>query len=100
MAKWRTDLIAVAVVVVVMLTPFSPDILQTAEKFFDSAFMIAVIGSLAGAFAGAYGAQRTVERNKVREQILAEVRNTNATIMVAFSICGALLSVKSRRPDA
>lgn len=51
--------------------------------FANTTFATALIGSLAGAFAGAYGAQRIAERSKTKELLLAEIRNTNAAIMVA-----------------
>jgi len=39
-----------------------------------------------GAFAGAYAAQRTAERSKARDLLIAEMRGTNAAITAAFSI--------------
>ncbi|RFC35612.1 MAG: hypothetical protein DID92_2727743994 [Candidatus Nitrotoga sp. SPKER] len=62
------------------------------EAFFNSVFFT----SIAGAFAGAYGAQRIAERSKYREQMLKEMRDTNAAIMIAFGICNSLLSVKKQ----
>ncbi|MGM0987773.1 MAG: hypothetical protein ACQEXI_12425 [Pseudomonadota bacterium] len=55
---------------------------------------IAFFSSLAGAFGGAIAAQRVIERNKQKEVFLKELRNTNAAIMVSFSICNALLGLK------
>ncbi|MFY9287919.1 MAG: hypothetical protein WAO98_05400 [Alphaproteobacteria bacterium] len=66
------------------------------KEFFNSVFFISIAGSLAGAFAGAYGGQRIVERQKKREELLKEMRNTNAAIIVAFSICTSLLAMKSQ----
>jgi hypothetical protein len=62
----------------------------------NSPFLTAVIGSLAGAFAGAYGGYKIVERGKVRDDLLKEIRNTNAATMVSFGICNSLLATKQR----
>jgi hypothetical protein len=59
-------------------------------------FFTAIAGSLAGAFAGAYGAQRIAERAKIRDELLKEIRNTNAAIMVTFGICNSLLAIKKQ----
>ena len=67
---------------------------QDIKVFFDSTFFIAITGSLAGAFAGAYGAYRIAKKSKYREELLTEIRYTNATIMVALSMFNTLLSMK------
>lgn len=70
--------------------------LEYLGKFLNSGFTIAFIGALAGAFAGATGAQRIIERSKGREELLKELRNTNAAIMVSFTICNTVLGVKKQ----
>jgi hypothetical protein len=50
----------------------------------------------AGAYFGARGAQLIAEKSKFREELLKEIRNTNATISIAFNICNSLLSMKSQ----
>jgi hypothetical protein len=72
------------------------DFWQVSKDFLNSVFFTSIAGALGGAFFGAYGGQRIVERGKVRDQLLVEIRNTNAAIMVAFSICNALLSMKGQ----
>jgi hypothetical protein len=74
----------------------STQLWQSLEFFFNSAFVTAAIGSLAGAFAGAYGGYMIVERGKIREAMLKEIRNTNASNMVSFGICNSLLSTKQQ----
>ena len=69
---------------------------QEAKDFFNSAFFSASFGSLAGALGGAYAAQRIVERAKRRNELLKELRHTNATITVAFGIANSLLSLKKQ----
>ena len=64
------------------------------KTFASSGFVIALIGSFAGAFAGALGAQRIVERSKEQELVLLQLRNTNAAIMVALSVCNAMIAIK------
>ena len=64
-----------------------PDFLtwENATTFFNSAFVISLIGALAGAYAGATAAQRIAERTKERDQLLTQIRSTNAAIMVALA---------------
>ncbi len=62
----------------------------------NSSFSTALLGSLAGAYAGAVAAQRIVERSKRRDELLKELRNTNAAIMVSFSACNTALALKKQ----
>jgi hypothetical protein len=62
----------------------------------NSNFAIALIGGLTGAFGGALGAQHIVERGKRRDELLKELRNTNAATMAAFSACNAALALKKQ----
>lgn len=62
----------------------------------NSNFAVAFVGGLTGAFGGALGAQHIAERAKRREELLKELRNTNAAIMVSFSICNAALALKKQ----
>lgn len=82
------------------MTSFIETHWQDIKDFFNSIFFTAIAGSLAGAFAGAYGGQRIVERGKNREELLKEMRNTNAATMLAFSICNSLLAMKSQHIKA
>jgi hypothetical protein len=68
----------------------APGILDLNSNLFTS-----LIGALAGAFAGAYGGQLIVERSKTRDELLKEMRNTNAAIMLAFGMCNTALSLRS-----
>src|SRR5690349_5606621 len=74
----------------------SKNVWHAAEGFLSSVFFTSVVGALAGAFAGAYGGQLIVERGKARDQLLAEIRNTNSAITIAFSVCNTLLSLKGQ----
>ena len=49
---------------------------------------------LAAAFAGAFTAQNIAERNRRREDVLKELRSTNAAISLAFAICNAGIALK------
>lgn len=62
--------------------------------FLNSVFITAIVGSMAGAGAGAYGAQWIVARGRQREELLTEIRNTNATIMIAVGLCNSFLGIK------
>jgi hypothetical protein len=57
-------------------------------------FTIAFVGGFTGAIGGALGAQYIAERMKRREELLRELRSTNASIMTCFSICNAALMLK------
>jgi hypothetical protein len=59
-------------------------------------FFTAIAGACADAFAGAYGAQRIVARGKEKEELLAEIRNTNAATVVALGICNTFLAIKKQ----
>ena len=69
---------------------------QDLKNFFESVFVTSVAGALAGAFFGAWGAQRIAERSKQRDEMLTELRSTNAAISVVFYINNALLSFKKQ----
>ncbi len=69
---------------------------QDAKDFLNSVFFTAIAGSLAGAFFGAYAAQKVAETSKRRDELLKEMRITNAAIMVSFGICNTLLSAKKQ----
>ncbi|MDG4474626.1 hypothetical protein [Thiovibrio frasassiensis] len=69
---------------------------ETTKNLANSTFITSLIGALAGAFAGAVAAQRTAERGKHREELLREIRNTNAAIAIAFGIVTSLLALKKQ----
>jgi len=66
------------------------------KDFFNSVFFTAIAGSLAGAFAGALAARRMADKTRNREELLKEIRATNAAIMLAFGICNYHLSIKKQ----
>ena len=51
---------------------------EAAKGLANSAFFASLVAALAGAFASAFAAQRIAERGKYREELLREIRNTNA----------------------
>jgi len=65
-------------------------------SFFGSDFAIAFISACAGAIAGALGAQRIADRSKRRDELLKELRSTNAAMTVAFSIANTALTLKKQ----
>lgn len=71
-------------------------ILAWLETALNSAFSIALVGGFVGAVGGALGAQHIAERSKRREDLLKELRNTNAAIIVSFAICNAALALKKQ----
>lgn len=71
-------------------------VLTYACKVLNSAFALSFIGALAGAAAGGLAAQRVIEKSKLREESLKEIRNTHSAVMVAFSICNTALLLKKQ----
>jgi hypothetical protein len=67
-----------------------------AKSFFNSVFFTAIAGSLAGAFAGAVAAQRIADKTRNKDEVLKEIRATNAAIMMAFGICNSILLAKKQ----
>ncbi len=78
--------------------PFVPDWVtwENVKAFGNSNFFVALVASAAGAFAGAYTAQRIAERSKVRDELVKEIRHTNAAIMLSFNICNSMLALKKQ----
>jgi bifunctional pyridoxal-dependent enzyme with beta-cystathionase and maltose regulon repressor activities len=70
------------------------------KKFFNSNFITSLVGALAGAGAGALAAQHIVERSKLRDELLREMRNTNAAIALAFSVTNTFLALKHQHIKA
>lgn len=67
---------------------------ENLRALLNSGFTTSLVGALAGAYAGATAAQKIAERNKEREQLLTQIRSSNAAIMVAFGICNTGLAMK------
>jgi len=68
------------------------------------ALFTTVVGALAGAGIGAWAAGYISERNKIREQLIKEIRDTNAAIVLALGVmnCGVGLKrqhVKSLKEE-
>lgn len=78
--------------------PFLPTwlSLDNIGTLLNSAFTTSLVGALAGAFAGARAAQHVAERAKENEQLLTQIRTTNAAITASFTICNLLLSLKKQ----
>jgi hypothetical protein len=93
MSEWlQTTIDALSTRVLPLFDTYWPSV----EKFFDSGFFTAIVGSFAAAYAGARAAQLIAEKTRNREELLREIRATNATTMVAFGITNTLLSVKKQ----
>lgn len=63
----------------------------------NSSFSTSLVGALAGAYAGAKAAQIVAERSRVTEQLLAQIRTTNAAITATFTVCNVLLAFKRQQ---
>ena len=71
-------------------------ILSSTWKFFNTQFALTLIGTSVAAFAGVLGAHFILERFKLKDQLLRELRNTNAAIMISFEICNSMLALKNQ----
>lgn len=67
---------------------------EGAGNLLNSAFTTSLIGVLAGAFAGARAAQNVAERSKQKDQLLSQIRATNAAISASFVFCNLLIALK------
>ena len=65
--------------------------------FLNTPFGLTLIGTSVAAFAGVYGAHKILDRKKRRDDLLRELRITNAAIMVSFEICNSFLSLKKQQ---
>jgi hypothetical protein len=68
---------------------------QAATAFGKSNFTNGIISALLGTFVGAFGAHFLAQKDARRQELLNEIRNTNAAIMVAVNICISALLLKS-----
>lgn len=66
------------------------------KELLNSNFITSLVGALAGAFGGAWAAQRIAERSKLRDELLKEIRNTNAAAMMAYGIANTYLGLKEQ----
>jgi hypothetical protein len=64
--------------------------------FLSSNFFIAFVASGVGAGVGAYTAQRIVEKSSNKKSLLEEIRNTNASIVLAFDTANIFLTLKDQ----
>ena len=63
-------------------------------RLLNSVFFISVTGAFAGALGGAWAAQRIAERARSKDELLKELRATNASILLSFGICNTLIITK------
>jgi len=61
------------------------------------ALIVAVVIPLSASFFGAWTAQRIAERNRFRDDIVKEIRNTNAAISLAMSVCNTAMALKRQQ---
>lgn len=64
--------------------------------FLNSNVVIAFFGGMAGAIGGALGAQRIAQKAQKREELLKELRHTNAGITISHTICNSALALKKQ----
>jgi len=76
------------------LFTFINDFFDLIWQFLNTSFFLTIAGTFSAAIAGAYGAQKISEKTKNKEYQLTEIKNTNATTMIAFNICIVCLSLK------
>lgn len=67
---------------------------ESIEPFLNSNFITSLIGAGAGAWAGAYAAQRIAARAKSRDDLVREIRSTNAAFNLAVMILNLSIGLK------
>ncbi len=72
------------------------EIFSASWKIVNTQFASTIISSFAGAIAGAYGAHYIAEHTKYKKDLLKEIRNTNAAIMLCFDIVNSYLAMKKQ----
>src|ERR1700761_3778509 len=75
---------------------FLQHVTEDAKALGNSNFFTAVAGALAGAFGGAWAAQRIAESSKLRDELVKEIRNTNAAASILYGIANAHLGLKKQ----
>ena len=71
-------------------------LLEGAWKFVNSNFLTSFAGALAGAWGGAYAVQRIADKARLRKQLVDDIRNCNAGLDIAGSLCNVFVSFKSQ----
>jgi len=59
-------------------------------------FAVAIASASIGAFAGAWAAQRIAAAKKSKDDLILEIRNTNAAVSIAFDIFQTYISLKDQ----
>lgn len=67
---------------------------DTFAGLLNSSFSTALVGSLAGAYFGAKAAQLAAERSRDAEQLIGQMRATNAALTTSLTVCTRLLAFK------
>ena len=75
-------------------TAFFENLSALSKLALTSNVLTSLMSSLAGAFAGAWTAKRIAESSKLREELLKEIRNTNAAVAMLYGIANAHLGMK------
>lgn len=73
-----------------------PAVWKATKDFLNSEFAAAFLSALAGAGLGVLGAQRVAERTSRRKELIDALRQANALIVLASTICNQALSVKNQ----
>lgn len=100
-----SDAVALATIIlalIILYIAFSSSILSLlGSKAFASAisgdFSLTLFATFVSALAGAYGAQIIAEKNKRKDVLVEEIRNTNAAIILAFAVCNSCLTLKKQQ---
>ncbi len=69
---------------------------ELAKDFAESNFVSSLFAAMAGAYGGAWAAQRLADKVKLRDELIAEVRNTNAAIYIIFGLSNSYLNLKEQ----
>ncbi|QLH73465.1 hypothetical protein [Rhodopseudomonas palustris] len=70
------------------------DAATSVRTVLESNFTTSLVGSLAGAFGGAWAAQKIAEKSKLRDELMREIRQTNAASSMVYGVANAHLGLK------
>lgn len=71
-----------------------------AAQILNSQFFSAFFSALAGAGLGAYGAQQYAERSRTRTELIEALRQSNALLVLSWTIANQALAAKLQHVDA
>ncbi len=73
-----------------------PFLISLMKADLTATIILSLLTACAGAYWGALGAQRIAERKKVKDDLVKEIRTTNAAVAITFDILNVFLASKKQ----